>query len=245
MDFANQSVLLVSGTARSARVMARTVADSGGRVAFTYHEDDEKAGALLEELDGDGHRMWQCDVTDADRVEAVVNEAFDDRHVDSLIYTVGVFTDTPIDGGAVADWTWELEANATGAFHVIGAAAPHLKAQGEGSILALSASAGMLRGPEYAGFDASKVALEALVMEAARELGPHGIKANVVAPGYIRTPDELTDEEIEAFHAQTALDRICRDEDVANMALFVCSDYAPQVSGAVIPVDGGMSITGP
>ncbi|MDZ7701527.1 MAG: SDR family oxidoreductase [Halobacteriales archaeon] len=245
MDFANQSVLLVSGTARSARAMARSVAANGGDVAFTYHEDEAKADALLDELEGEGHASWRCDVTDGDRVDEVVNAAFDDRHIDSLVYSVGVFTDTPIDGGDRAEWAWQLEANATGAYHVLGAAAPRLKSQGKGAICALSASAGMLRGPEFAGFDASKVALEALVMEAARELGPHGIRANVVAPGYMRTPAELSDEELEAFYDQTALDRICLDEDVAAVTLFLCSDYARQMTGAVVPVDGGMSITGP
>lgn len=245
MDFANQSVLLVSGTARSARAMARLVAANGGDVAFTYYEDEPKADALLDELEGSGHTAWQCDVTDQARVEEVVAAAFDDRPVDSLVYTVGVFTDTPIDGGDPGEWAWQLEANATGAYHVLGAASPHFKDQGEGAICALSASAGMLRGPDYAGFDASKVALEALVLEAARELGPHGVRANVVAPGYMRTPAELTDEEIAAFHDQTALDRICLDEDVATVTLFLCSDYARQMTGAVVPVDGGMSVMGP
>lgn len=242
MVTSDTSVLLVSGTADSGRAVARKVDRAGGTVGFTYNTGHERANSLINDLEGD-HSMWQCDVTDQREVDAVVQDAFDEfGQVDAVVYTVGVIARAEIDELDTETWQEHLDANVTGAYNLIHAVAPHLKAQGDGSIVALSASPGVIRSSNLAAYDASKQGLEALVHEAARDLGPYGVQANVVAPGFIRDPDQLTDEQREDLLQQVPYERITRPDDIADACLFLCSDEAKAITGAVLPVDSGLAL---
>lgn len=237
------TALVLSGTADSGRALVRTVAEAGGTVGFTYNSAEETADALLAELPGDGHAAWQCDVTDAEATADVVDEAFDALgDVDALVYTVGVIARGAVDEMDPQGWQDHLDANVTGAFNVIRAAAPHLEAQGHGAVVALSASDGIMRSDSLAAYDASKQGLVALVQETARELGPHGVRANVVAPGFIRDPDALSAEQKQDLYDQQPMDRLTTPQDVADACLYLCSEDAQTVTGAVLPVDSGLAL---
>jgi 3-oxoacyl-[acyl-carrier protein] reductase len=243
MSHADLTALVVSGTSDSGEAVVRTVAEAGGTVGFTYHAADAEAESLLADLPGEDHAAWQCDVTDADATAAVVDEAFDHLGpVDAIVYTVGVISRATVADTDLDTWQDHLDANVTGAFHVLRAATPHLTAQGHGAVVALSASAGIVRDDELAAYDASKQGLEALVQEAARELGPHGVRANVVAPGFIRDPDAISADHRQDLLDQLPYERVTRPQDVADVALFLCSDRAATVTGAVLPADSGLSL---
>jgi 3-oxoacyl-[acyl-carrier protein] reductase len=242
MVSSDTTALVVSGTANSGRAVARKVADAGGTVGFTYNSAESEAEALLDEL-GDGHEMWQCDVGDADETAAVVDEAFETLgHVDAIVFTVGVISRATVGELDPETWGNHLDANVTGAYNLIHAAAPELEAQGDGAIVALSASPGVLRSDQLAAYDASKRGLEALVEETARDLGPHGVRANVVAPGFIRDADALSEEQRADLLEQVPYKRITTPEDVADACLYLCSDDAAVVTGAVLPVDSGLAL---
>jgi 3-oxoacyl-[acyl-carrier protein] reductase len=100
----------------------------------------------------------------------------------------------------------------------------------------------VLRSDQLAAYDASKRGLEALVEETARDLGPHGVRANVVAPGFIRDADALSEEQRADLLEQVPYKRITTPEDVADACLYLCSDDAAVVTGAVLPVDSGLAL---
>ncbi|WP_254533059.1 SDR family NAD(P)-dependent oxidoreductase [Natrinema gelatinilyticum] len=243
MTGADQTLLIVSGTSDSGSALARTVADAGGTVGFTYNSATDAAEELLADLDGDDHEAWQCDVTVPDETASVVSEAFDTLgHVDGLVFTVGVIARSSIEDTKPAEWQRHLDANVTGAFNVIKAAAPEFTAQGDGSIVAVSACDGIMRSPNLAAYDASKQGLIALVQEAARELGPDGVRANVVSPGFIRDPDTLSADARQDLLDQQPYKQLTTPQDIANACLFLCSDRAATTTGAVLPVDSGLSL---
>jgi 3-oxoacyl-[acyl-carrier protein] reductase len=239
----NRTLLILSGTSDSGGALARTVADAGGTVGLTYNSASEDAEELLEELPGDGHEAWQCDVTAPEETAAVIAEAFDILgHVDGVVFTVGVIASSPIGETAVEDWQRHLDANVTGAFNVIKAATPPLQEQGDGAIVVVSACDGIMRNRNLAAYDASKQALIALAEEAARELGSAGVRANVVSPGFIRDPDALSDEDRQDLLDQQPYEQLTTPQDIANACLFLCSDLAATTTGAVLPVDSGLSL---
>lgn len=236
------TVFVVSGTADSGSAVVRKVADAGGTVGFTYNASSEAAEDLLADIDGD-HEAWQCDVTDADEAEATVDAAFDALgEIDAIVFTVGVISRGAVDEMDPTDWQDHLDANVTGAFNLVRAAAPHLKEQGGGAMAFLSASEGILRSDSLSAYDASKQGLEALVKETARELGPHGVRANVVAPGFIRDPDALSDADRQDLLDQQPLKQLTTPEAIADACLTLCSDDARTVTGAVLPVDSGLAL---
>jgi 3-oxoacyl-[acyl-carrier protein] reductase len=239
----DQTLLIMSGTSGSGSALARTVADAGGTVGFTYNSAAEDAEELLADLPGDGHEAWQCDVTDHDETAAVVSEAFDTLgHIDGLVFTVGVIARSPIEETDPEDWQRHLDANVTGAFNAIKAAAPSFEAQGDGSIVVVSACDGIMRSSDLAAYDASKQGLIALAEEAARELGPAGVRVNVVSPGFIRDPDALDEESRQDLLDQQPYKELTTPQDIANACLFFCSDAAGTTTGAVLPVDSGLSL---
>lgn len=243
MSDTDTTALVLSGTADSGEAVVRTVAEAGGTVGFTYNSSEDEAEQLLADLPGDGHEAWQCDVTDADETAATVDEAFETLGgIDSLVYTVGVISSSAVEAFDPETWQNHLDANVTGAFNVLQAATPHLKEQGDGAFVALSASEGILRNAELSAYDASKQGLEALVQEAARELGPHGIRANVVAPGFIRDVEALSEADREELLEQLPYKRVTRPQDIADVALYLCSDDAATITGVVLPADSGLAL---
>lgn len=244
MDYEGDTVLVLSGTADSGEATVRKVDELDGTVGFTYNSSGEQADALLEDLDGDDHQSWQCDVTDRDDVAAFVEAAFDAfGSVDAVVYTAGVIDRAPLTEMDPETWQNHLDANVTGAFNVLQAVGPRFEDQGEGAFVALAASEGILRSTDLAAYDASKQGLVALVQEAARELGPNGVRANVVSPGFIRDPDALSEDAKQDLLDQQPYKELTTPEAIANAALFLCSEDAATITGAVVPVDSGLALS--
>lgn len=242
MELSDRSVLIVSGTADTGRALAQKVADAGGSVGFTYNTREAAADELLERI-GTEHEAWQCDVRDTDDVTDTVDKAFDTfGQINAIVFTAGVISRATIDELDPETWQHHLDINVTGAYNLIHAASPHLKEQGGGAFVALSASHGVLRSDSLSAYDASKQGLEALIAETARDLGDNAIRANVVAPGYIRNPEDLSTEQREDLLEQLPYKRITTPDDIANACLYLCSEDAAAITGAVLPVDSGLSL---
>jgi len=214
-------------------------------------------GARVGVLDLAEHEAWRDD----DRVLTVVGDVGDPavataavehaiRHfgaLDILVNDAAAYPDALITMMPVDDWRRVFEVNVTGAFCTIQAFARHrIAAGGGGSIVNITT--GSVQSPRPAGgaYSASKAALETMTKVAALELGPHGIRANVVSPGYIDVrgetdafPDRASDELRDALVASIPLAKAGRAYDVANAVLFLCSPAAGHISGAVLHVDGG------
>ena len=237
-----QTTLVISGTANSGAATVRRAARRGDRVVFTYRSSEDRAQALLDEHDDADVSARQCDVTDAAETTEVVQSVFEEGPVDALVYTAGIIARSPIAEVDDESWDAHVAVNLTGAFNVLRAAAPRFEEQGSGAIVALSASDAIQRNPDLSAYNATKTGLNALVQEVARELAPSGVRANVVAPGPIRDPSALSEADRRDLEERMPIGRICTPDDVALLALFLCSDEASLVTGAVVPIDGGMGL---
>lgn len=244
MDYEDDTVLVLSGTADSGEATVRKVDELGGTAGFTYSASGDQADALLDDLDGDDHRSWHCDVTDRDEVASFVDEAFDAfGSVDAVVFNVGVIDRSPLTEMDPETWQAHLDTNLTGAFNVLQEVGPRFEDQGHGAFVALAASDGIIRSTELSAYDASKRGLIALVQEAARELGPSGVRANVVAPGFIRDPDALDEDSKQNLLDQQPYKQLTTPEAIADAALFLCSEDARTITGAVLPVDSGLALS--
>jgi 3-oxoacyl-[acyl-carrier protein] reductase len=201
---------------------------------------------VLDLKPAEGADAVALDVRDRDAVFAAVEElARDKGELGTVVYAAGTARVKPILEVEPREWDLVLGVNLSGAFNVLQAAAPQI-AKG-GSFTAISSIDSLAPVPGLAPYCASKAGLEALVRSAALELGPAGVRCNAVLPGLVRTPlmeSQLARPGVEdAFIAQTPLRGIAAGAEVADVVAFLASPAARWITGASIPVDGGMSLT--
>jgi 3-oxoacyl-[acyl-carrier protein] reductase len=184
------------------------------------------------------------DVREADAVRSAVSELVGDEPLEAVVYAPGVAHLAPIEAIDGDHWRLMLDVNLTGALHVAQAALPHMPNGGAfvfvSSIDALNPVAGL------AHYCSAKAGLEALSRSLALELGPRKVRSNVIAPGPVRTPPMaalLQDPEVEAtFVERTPLGEIPGPEKIASVVRFLLTPDADWITGARIPIDGGMSL---
>ncbi len=218
-----------------------------------------RAGALLALVDRDGAGVaktaqeiglaggealhFEQDVTDAFAIERLVDGvAADWGRIDVLVNNAGIVRDATLQDVTDPDWNETIDVNLRGAMVCARAVVPHMIARGSGRIL--SASSIVARHGNYGqtSYGASKGGIIGLTRTWARELGPKGITANAVAPGFIDTGmvRSVPPKVIAQIVARTPLRRMGSPEEVANVYLFLASDLASFMNGAVVGVDGGL-----
>jgi 3-oxoacyl-[acyl-carrier protein] reductase len=185
----------------------------------------------------------RVDVRDAGAVEAFIARVRDTLGgVHFLVNAAGVHRSAPLWKMTHQEWSEVLDVNLTGAFNMIKAVAPILRAQRFGKIVNIASIHAFQGGFGVASYAASKSGLVGLTRSAAAELGPSNVNVNGVAPGYVRT-DMVADvpaEVIEDSMQRAALRRLPEPADVANVVLFLCSEMARQITGQIIRVDAGL-----
>ncbi len=182
------------------------------------------------------------DVTRSDEVErAVASVVSESGRLDAVIACAGITIDRVLWKLTDEDWDRVLRVNLDGAFYLMRAAAPRMRARASGSIVLVSSINGERGKFGQANYAASKAGLIGLAKSAARELGRFGVRVNVVAPGFIDTPMTrgIDDRFRDAAVAESALGSIGTPDDIAGAMLFLCSPLASHVTGQVLRVDGG------
>jgi 3-oxoacyl-[acyl-carrier protein] reductase len=233
-------VVLVTGGSRGiGRATAAAFVANGDRVAVTYRSEPP---ADAEEL---GLLCVPCDVTDADQVEqafATIEEAW--GPVEVLVSNAGITRDTLMLRMSDDDFTEVLDANLAGGFRVAKRAVKGMMRARWGRIIFLSSVVGQAGQAGQANYAASKAGLVGLCRSLAREFASRNITANVVAPGPIVTDmtDVLPDDTKAAITDAVPLGRFGTPDEVAATIRFLASDEAAYITGAVIPVDGGMAM---
>ncbi|HSC91158.1 MAG TPA: 3-oxoacyl-[acyl-carrier-protein] reductase [Gaiellaceae bacterium] len=230
---------LVTGASKGiGRAIAKELAAAGATVVVGYRSGAEAAEALAAEIGG---RAVRADVSDAEEARRLVEEAGD---LDVLVNNAGVTRDGLIARMPDEDWRTVLETNLYSVFYTCRAVARPMMKKRSGAIVNVSSVVGLHGNPGQTNYSASKAGIIGLTKALARELGSRGVRANVVAPGYVRTQltDVLPDELKQAMLANTPLGRLGDPEDVAGAVRFLCSDESSFITGEVLLVDGGLGM---
>jgi len=231
----SRSVLVTGGNRGIGKAIAEAFVAAGDQVAITYRSGEPPQGVLA----------VRCDVTDADSVEAAFTE-IEAAHgpVEILVANAGVTQDTLVLRMSEEDWSKVIDTNLTGSFRVAKRAAKGMLRQRRGRLIFISSVVGMLGSAGQVNYAASKAGLVGMARSLARELGSRSITANVVAPGFVETEmtGVLPEETKAQYQSQIPLQRFASVEEVAAVVQWLGSDAAAYVTGAVIPVDGGLGM---
>jgi 3-oxoacyl-[acyl-carrier protein] reductase len=230
---------LVTGASRGiGRAIALELARGGAQVVVGYRTGADEAEEVAKETGG---RAVQADVADPEQAARLVEEAGD---LDILVNNAGLTRDGLIARMSDEDWRAVLDTNLGGVFNTCRAAARGMMRRRSGSIVNLSSVVGLHGNPGQTNYAASKAGIIGFTKSLARELASRGVRANVVAPGYIQTAltDVLPEEVQQAILANTPLGRLGTAQDVAGAVRFLCSGEASFVTGEVLLVDGGLGM---
>ncbi|MAS54559.1 beta-ketoacyl-ACP reductase [Nocardioides sp.] len=228
-------VLVTGGNRGIGRAIAEAFVAQGDRVAVTTRSGGAPAGAL----------DVTCDVTDPTAVEAAFATIEAELGpVEVLVANAGVTADTLILRMSEEDWSSVIDTNLTGTFRLAKRAAKGMLRLRRGRIILISSVVGLLGSPGQVNYAASKAGLVGLARSLARELGSRSITTNVVAPGFVDTDMTavLSEEQKAAIRTQVPLGRYADPAEVASAVTWLASDGAAYVTGAVIPVDGGLGM---
>lgn len=231
-----RNVLVTGGNRGIGLAIARAFAENGDNVVITH-----RSGEPPEGLKG-----VRCEVTDTASVDAAFAEAEEvfGGPVEVLVANAGITKDTLLMRMSDEEFESVIDTNLTGAFRCARRAATGMIRKRRGRIILISSVVGLYGSPGQANYAASKSGLVGLARSITRELGGRGITANVVAPGFIETEmtHVLPDEQKKAYLASIPAGRFATPDEVAEVVRFVASDAAAYISGAVIPVDGGLGM---
>jgi len=230
---------LVTGASRGiGRAIAAELASAGAAVVLGYRSGKDEAEALASDIGG---RAVQADVSSPGDAARLVEEAGD---VDILVNNAGLTRDGLLARMSDDDWRVVLDTNLSSVFFTCRAVCRPMMKKRAGSIVNISSIVGVHGNWGQTNYAASKAGIIGFTKSLARELGSRNVRANVVAPGYVKTQltDVLPEEATQAMLQNTPLGRLGEPADVAGAVRFLCSDEAAFITGEVLLVDGGLGM---
>jgi 3-oxoacyl-[acyl-carrier protein] reductase len=247
MGLLDGKVALVTGAARGiGKAIALKFASEGADVAFTDLIINEAVEQTVKEIEPFGHKVkgYASNAANFEETHAVVDEILKDfGRIDILVNNAGITKDGLMLRMTEAQWDAVLNVNLKSTFNFIHALTPIMARQRGGSIINMSSVVGVSGNAGQCNYSASKAGMIGLAKSIAKEMGPRGIRANCIAPGFIVSDmtDALPADIRDAWVKQIPLRRGGTPEDVANVALFLASDLSGYVSGQVIHCCGAMN----
>jgi len=248
LELQGKNILVTGGTRGIGRGIVLAAARAGARVVTCYHRDMEAAESLARDLKeaGGEHQVIQADVADVTQADALVAAAAEhcEGHLDGLVNNAGRASRIPFAELPPQEWSRVLDTSLTGAYRVTQQCLPFL---GAGSCVVNIGWRGTDEGVVFqAHYSAAKSAMIGMTRSLARELGPRGIRVNVVAPGKIETaaladmPADHAEEIRATFASKTALGRLGTVDELASSVLFLLSEASGYITGQTLNVDGGI-----
>ncbi len=240
-DFASlegKTALVTGGSRGIGAAIARELAGAGAAVVVGYRSGQEEAEAIAGEIGG---RAVQADVANGEDAKRLVGEAGD---LDVLVNNAGTTRDGVLARMTDGDWRAVIETNLSSVFYTCRAVSRGMMKRRAGSIVNLSSIVGVHGNWGQTNYAASKAGIVGFTKSLAQELGSRGVRANVIAPGYIKTAltDVIPEEAKQQMLSLTPLGRLGDPEDVAGAVRFLCSDAAAFITGEVLVVGGGLGM---
>ena len=246
MGLLQGKVALITGAARGiGKAIALRYAAEGADIAFTDLVINEVAEETVAQLESFGVRVkaYASNAADFEATQEVVAQVLADfGRIDILVNNAGITKDGLVMRMSEQQWDAVIAVNMKSAFNFLHAVVPVMARQRSGSIINMASIAGQTGNPGQLNYAASKAGLIAMAKSVAKEMGPRGIRANAIAPGYVLSemtealPQAVKDEFIKLI----PLGRGASVDEIASVALFLASDLASYVTGQVIAVNGGM-----
>lgn len=237
---------LITGASKGiGRKIAEKFAEQGANVAFTYLSSVEKGEALEKELQAFGTKVkgYRSDASKFDQAEQLINDIMADfGALDIVVNNAGITKDGLLMRMTEENWDEVIDVNLKSVFNITKAASkPMMKAR-HGVFINMSSVVGVNGNAGQANYAASKAGIIGFTKSVAKELGSRNIRANVVAPGFIRTEmtDVLDPKVVEGWEATIPLKRAGETADVANVCVFLASDMSAYITGQTLSVCGGM-----
>lgn len=246
MSLNGKKIFVTGGSRGIGAGIVKTLAGLGAEVAFTYSSNEAKARELLAALPGTGHLCLQLDIASPESVEqasAQVLAAW--GTADGVVNNAGITRDQLLLRMKAEDFNQVLQTNLTGAFSVTKAFSKSMLKARKGSFVNISSVIGSVGNAGQANYAASKGGLEAFTKSVALEFASRGIRANCVAPGYIKSDmtDALPPEQLKALTDKIPLERAGEPAEIAAVVAFLLSDAASYITGQTVHVNGGMYLS--
>jgi 3-oxoacyl-[acyl-carrier protein] reductase len=241
----NRVALVTGGSRGIGRATAVRLAEDGFDVAFCYASDSEAARDTEKHIVELGRRTYvrKVDVSDRTAVGLLVDGAEDALGpIDAVVTSAGIVRDSSLALMAEEDWHAVLRVDLDGVYHVCQAVVQQMMRRRRGAVVTVSSVAGILGNAGQTNYAAAKAGVIGFTKSLAREAGPYGIRANVVAPGYVETDPvlRLPAEQLELAKRQIPLRRLGRPEEVAGLISYLLSPQAAYITSAVVQIDGGL-----
>lgn len=247
MDLKGKNCLVTGGSRGIGRCIAETFAKLGANVAITYARSADAANEVVDILKKNGVEAvaYQADAVNFAKAEEVVNDVVEKwGSLNVLVNNAGITKDNLLLRMSEEQWDEVITTNLKSIFNYSKAVAkPMMRARG-GSVINIGSVVGISGNAGQSNYSASKAGIIGFTKSFAKELSSRGIRANVIAPGYITTEmtGNLDEKVLESIKAETPLGRAGEPEEVANTAAFLASDLSSYITGEVIRVDGGMAM---
>ena len=246
LDFSGKAALITGASRGIGRATALCLAGAGADVAINFKSSVEEARRVALEIEALGRRciIAQGDVSvhaDVDRVVQMTVDSF--GKIDILVNNAGFHRDTLLVRMNVEDWDEVMDTNLRGAFLCTKAVLRFMLKQRGGRIVNIGSLSGLAGNAGQANYAAAKAGLIGFTKSVAREMGPRGITANLVAAGLVSTKltSTVSQEIVDKALSLVSVGRLGTPEDIANAAVFLASDHAAYITGQVLVVDGGLS----
>ena len=243
INLANKKIFVTGGSRGIGAGIVKNLAELGAQVAFTYSSNEAKAQEILTSLPGSGHLVFQMDVSKPESVENVCSELLSKwETIDGVVNNAGITKDQLLLRMKTEDFNQVLQTNLTGVFAVTKAFSKNMLKARKGCFVNISSVIGSVGNAGQSNYAASKGGLEAFTKSIALEFASRGIRANCVAPGYIKSDmtDALTPEQLKSFNDRIPLGRAGDAHEVAIAVSFLLSDAASYITGQTLHVNGGM-----
>lgn len=247
MNLKDKNCLVTGGSRGIGKSIALTLSGHGANVAITYARSADAAAQVVSEIEAKGGKgkAYQADAVDFSKAEEVIKSVVDEwGSLDVLVNNAGITKDNLILRMSEEQWDDVINTNLKSVFNYSKAVAKPMMRNRAGSIINISSVVGISGNAGQSNYAASKSGIIGFTKSYAKELASRNIRANVIAPGYIKTEmtESLSDQVLEGINQETPMGRAGESEEVAEAVAFLASDLSSYITGEVIRVDGGMAM---